>query len=433
MEAGVDVRKLLQTSVLIKCGRIEHKELAAHIISPLLRSLGAVGVGQIHLCGAADYYDELEGIMAKYNFIQHPGVWLSCQTAQVPRCNIIIDLSNNLKSQLLCSQLSRQYHVPSLFVMWNSNWVAMASRPLTKADLPESPDGGSNWHNYPPITRIASGLALHEVIRLASDTELMVKMKQVVLFNAAAKDRKSKKTSFDWQPTKIENAVIELVGAGAIGVNHVECLVPLLGSSSELRIFDSDTIGPENLASQIAYNSDDVGQPKAVVVAEKLRALGHPKLKITPLQIPYQQRPEYLSKACLRILCPDNLRLRLYANSLSLADGVPIADAGSSVYAAQTRCYVPRKTACLEHRIQNLAQKVANEQQPASCTESTALTMPPTTMVIGGILADEALKVLSPGKFGSPSRGTITYDSRVPARFGIVNFRPPCNHNLRMK
>ena len=52
-------------------------------------------------------------------------------------------------------------------------------------------------------------------------------------------------------------------------------------------------------------------------------------------------------------------------------------------------------------------------------------------MIAGGILALEALKVLDADR-GSPCLGTISYDARVPQRFGIMGVMSPCEHKEKI-
>jgi hypothetical protein len=49
-----------------------------------------------------------------------------------------------------------------------------------------------------------------------------------------------------------------------------------------------------------------------------------------------------------------------------------------------------------------------------------------TNMMIGAILAIEALKAIEQNRFGLPSKETITYDARAQQRFGVVDFKSFC-------
>jgi len=267
---------------------------------------------------------------------------------------------------------------------------------------------------------------------LAGNVELAAPLEAMVIYNAAAEDRATGPVEKSWTVDTVADTVLEVVGAGGIGVHLLESLAPMLGHGCELRIFDPDDVGVENIPLQTPYAISDVGCPKAVVIAKKLKQI-NPALRIRPIPIVYQDRPQHLSCPSARVVCADNWAVRYFANQISVSDGIPLVEAGSSTLAAQQRTYHLGITACLEHRIHNLTEKAAKEKKPESCSRSTALTLPGTNMIIGGILAAEVLKTLDTKRFGFPSRGTITYDARVLRRLGIMDVHPPCEHETHIE
>jgi len=435
-EAGVDVLQIAKTSVLIKIGDITEEYIRQHPAYTLCRAFDALGFRAIYLCGAADYFDVLADLMQESNFVQYPGVWLTKEMANIaPDADVIVDLTNDIEYSSFCAHLSSVKSCPCIFVMWGREWVVVSTTLITTKELRElNTNGGSQQEDIPPpISCIAAGLALQEVLILAGNIQMAAPMEAPVIYNAAAEDRIAGHIDQPWTTDVVENAIVELVGAGGIGVHVLEGLTPMLGNGCELRIFDPDTVGIENLALQSPYTINDVGQPKAIAMAEKLGQISVPNLKIRPMVMSYQERPRSLSKPSVRIVCPDNFEVRKFANDLSTRlDGVPLVEAGSSPLAAKQRTYYPSLTACLEHRIHKLSEKAANEEQPDSCSQSTALTLPGTNMIIGGILATEALKALNLERFGLPTRGTINYDARVSKRFGIIDVLPPCEHHWQV-
>jgi molybdopterin/thiamine biosynthesis adenylyltransferase len=431
--AGVDVPQVSQTSVLLKVDDTIPKPLSCHPVYTICKGLGALGFRAIYLCGAADYYEALENIMQESNFEQYPGVWLTEQMAHTsPDADIIVDMTNNIISDSFCAQLSFARQRPCLYLMWGEMWTAISPLPITKTDLGRlSKPSACKGQSFAPISRITSGLALQEILMLAGNVDLVAPMEDMVVYNASAGDRTTGLVETTWAANAVENVVLEVVGAGGVGVHLIESLVPVLGSGCELRIFDPDKVGIENIPLQCPYTIDDVDRPKAIAIVDKLQQIQR-DVKIRPMVTVYEDRSIGLSKPSLRIICADNWQVRQYANNLSIHDKVALVDAGSSPIAAQQRTYYPGLTACLSHRIHNLAQKAASEEQPASCTESHALTLPGTNMIIAGILACEVLKALYPENFGLPSRGAITYDARMPQRFGILDILPPCEHDNKI-
>lgn len=434
-DAGVDVLQIAETSVLVKVGDIAAEQVRQHPVYALCRALGALGFGAIYLCGAADYFDALDEVMKGTDFQQHLGIWLMPQIASAaPDADVIVDLSNDVARKSFCLRLSSVRSCPGISVIWGRHWVSINGITITASEPREfSTLGAPEEDTIAPISRIASGLALQEVVMATGNVRLAAPLEKIVIYNAAADDRTSCQTNQPWTDNIVENAIVEVVGAGGTGVHFLESVVPVLGDGCELRIFDPDKVGVENIPLQTPYSVDDVDRDKAVIVAEKLHRI-RPDLRILPMVMAYQDRPQQLSLPSVRVLCVDNFEARKYANDLStMIDGVPLAECGSTPLAAQQRTYVKGRTSCLGCRIRNLDKKVADEKQRNSCSANRALTLPGTNMIIAGILATEVLKVLCPEHFGLPSRGTINYDARVPQRFGVLDIQPPCEHQKHVE
>lgn len=423
-QAGLDMEKISRTSVLLKVGDIKPELLRQHPVFALCRSLGAIGIGSLHLCGSPDYFDCLDDIMGNTVFVQHPGIWLTEELALMsPKVDMIIDLTNNFGSNSYCGKLSLARKCPLFTVMWGDTWVAVNSSRIIPGELKMLP---ARMYDkvFSPVSRIACGLALQEILMCAGNADLAAPLEGTVIYKAA-EDRMTAQNSRTIEP--VENVVIEVVGAGAIGVHFLGSIIPVLGANCELRIFDPDEVGIENLALQSPYIMADVGNSKAVVIAEKLMGLRLSNVNILPFAMSYQDRSKDISKPTVRVVCADNFAVRKYANDLSVNDGICLMETGSVPMATQIRAYYPGMTACLEHRIRNLSERVEREKEAVSCTKSLNPTLPGTNMIAGGILAIEVLKSIAPDRFGKPSKGVITYDARIPQRFAVTDIRQPCN------
>jgi adenylyltransferase/sulfurtransferase len=389
-----------------------------------------VGFKAIHVCGAIDYFDDLAEAMKGTNFSQVPGIWIDQASAfEAPPADVIVDLTSDLESKSLCSTLCSKRAARFISVVCGRTWTGVTTAQdssVTPASLHAT--FGQEENPLLPVTRIAAGITLQEILLIAGDVDLAAPPEKEILYNVANEDRTGLPNERSWNDLRIEGATIEAVGAGGIGVHFLECFAPMLGEGCELRIFDGDVVGFENLPLQIAYSHEDVDRPKAEVIAERLEPICNRSLGLRPFAIPYDERRSDLSPPDLRVVMPDNFAARKYANDLSLADGVPLVEAGSSPLSAQQRTYYPTVTACLEHRIHDLAARAANETEKASCSQNRALTLPGTNMVIAGVLGAEAIRTLCPDVLGYPTCGTITYDTRATERFGIIDIRPPCTH-----
>lgn len=431
-QAGVDVLRIVETSVLVKVADdVAADKLWLHPGWALCRSLAAMGFGAVHLRGAIHYFENLTDIMRATRFTQEPGAWFAESVARnVPPVDVIVDLTSDPESKRYCAALARERAIPLVSLTLGRTWASMTVWPECGNDaiLNESP-ADVDEEPLPPISRIAAGLAVQEVLRLAAGVELAAPPDPVVTYDAVSEARKTRNSEKTWPAVDVQIAIIEVIGAGGIGVHFLECFAPMLGRGSELRIFDPDDIGPENLPLQITYTLDDVGRPKAEVMAEKLGRICQPGVLISSFPMSYQERQEGLARPSLRVSCVDNFAARLYANDLSVLDGVPLADAGSSPLAARQVTFSPGSTACLRHSIPDLDELAASEEGgAASCSLVRAPTLTGTNAVIGGILAAEALRALLPEVHGPPCAGTILYDQRFPSRFGITQVLPPCAH-----
>jgi molybdopterin/thiamine biosynthesis adenylyltransferase len=429
-QAGADILSIAETTVLVV---VEDSLLGPtwrHPVWALCKGLAALGLGAIHLRAPGGYFEALSPLMHGAWFVQEgahepdPG---PCEEGAA--YDVVLHFGNDPEARRRCAPLEQPRSGSFASLAWGHTWASLLSSSGSWGEL-ASPDGGDGIEQEPvaPIARIAAGLVLQEALIVAGRLQSAAPAKPVVSFDATTETRAHKNPGAPWPPVCVEHARIDVMGAGAVGTHLLESLAPMLGSTCELRIFDPDRVGPENLAVQPAFIYKDIGESKAEVMAERLEAMSDPRLAIQPLVMRYEDRPQTLAQPSLRIVCPDTFAARKYANECSIADGVPLVEAGCSPLTAQQRSYVPGRTSCLEHRMANLSSRAADERDRASCSQEDALTLPGTTMIAGGILALEALKAPEPQHYGWPSRGTIVYDARFAERFGVIDVRSPCVH-----
>jgi molybdopterin/thiamine biosynthesis adenylyltransferase len=430
VEGGADILRIAEASVLLVVDDLIKVELWRHPVWALCRALAALGFGAIQLVGARDCEDELAHLMRGAMFAQRPQLGsLGGPTGEDPPFDVVLHLGTDAATRRRCASLAHTTGMPFRAFSWGASWLAMQSETSEEdARATGQVPRPAELEALPPVSRVVAGLALQEAIILAGGLADAVEPDPLVFFDAASDTRSADGELSDWSDVWIEDAVLEVVGAGGIGTHLLESLAPLLGDGCELRIFDFDTVGPENLAVQSAFALEDVGRSKAEVMADKLTFLSDPVVAIDAFVMRYEDRPSDLSIPSLRVVCPDTFAARAHANDCSIRDNVPLVEAGSSPHAGQQRTYLPGVSACLAHRIPDLARRVAGERDRASCAQEHAITLPGTNTVSGGLLALEALRALDPRRLGPPSTGTIVYDTRFSQRFGIVSPRPPCSH-----
>jgi molybdopterin/thiamine biosynthesis adenylyltransferase len=429
-QAGADIVSISETEVLVVTDDLPSGEPWNHPVWPLCRALGALGFGCIHLRGAEAYRDDFSMMMEGFPFTQEAALRLGdALPEEAAPYEIVLHFGGDPALRDACARLARSRSSHFAALSWGTTWVAMESleEVLRHTSMPDS-NSAVIREPLEPVTRIAAGLALQEALIVAGQLESAAPPDPVVSFDAAAETRSHQTEGRAWSAVCIESSIIDVLGAGAVGTHFLETFGPMLGPGCELRIFDFDEIGPENLALQAAFSPEDMGLPKAAVMAEKLAPLCDPALDLRPMVMRYEERPPTLAAPSLRVACPDSFAARKHANDCSLADGVPLAEAGSSPLAAQERTYLPGRTACIQHRIPNLSERAASERDRASCSAEHAFTLPGTNMICAGILAAEALRALQPETFGWPSAGTVVYDAHFPERFGVSDVRPACFH-----
>jgi molybdopterin/thiamine biosynthesis adenylyltransferase len=432
-QAGADILSISESQVLVVTDDLAAGEPWHQPVWPLCRALGALGFGCVHLRGAEAFCDDFSLLMEGFPFTHAAAMWLEdALPDEAAPCEIVLHFGSDPGLRDACAELARSRSTHFASLSWGTTWVEMESLAAVLGDAPRRSavpvDAISEPDGPTPVTRIAAGLALQEALIAAGQLAAAAPPDPVVSFDAAAETRSRGVEAPAWPPACIESAIVEVVGAGAVGSEFLETFGPLLGAGCELRIFDFDDVGPENLAVQAAFSGDDVGSPKAVVMAEKLAPLCDPELRVRPLVVRFEDRPATLSRPSLRVACPDTFAARKRVNDSCLADGVPLVEAGSSPLASQVRTYLPGRTACLEHRIPRFSERAASERERASCAAERAATLPGANMVCAGILAAEALRALQPENFGWPSTRTIVYDAHFPERFGLVGDRPACSH-----
>jgi hypothetical protein len=315
-QAGADVLGIAQTSVWVVVEGPALGVSRAHPAWALCRGLGATGFGGIHLRGGEDHSDELSLLLQDVGFTQGAALGPGHVLADdAPACDILLHLGSEGGSRDLCAGFAAASSARFASLSWAGTSVAMTSGSEVSGGVatPE-PGDGIDLEPLAPIGRIAAGLALQEALIFAGQLRPAALPDPEVSFDAAAESRTCQVDAPLWPPVRIEDSIIEVIGAGAVGTNLLESLAPLLGPGCELRIVDFDEVGPENVAVQPAFSVEDVGRPKATAMAEKLAPLCDPALDIRPMVMRCEDRPRTLGRPSLRIACPDRFAVRKHLN-----------------------------------------------------------------------------------------------------------------------
>jgi molybdopterin/thiamine biosynthesis adenylyltransferase len=141
---------------------------------------------------------------------------------------------------------------------------------------------------------------------------------------------------------------VTVIGAGNIG----SALLPLVGRMAavgSVTIVDHDSYEEKNLVSQ-SITPADVGRPKAVVQAERLREI-KPRLRVTPLVERVENVPPGALRADVIAGCLDSRRARRFVNQIAWRLGIPFVDSGVQGDGMLARVHVYRPgpdNVCLE-------------------------------------------------------------------------------------
>ena len=120
---------------------------------------------------------------------------------------------------------------------------------------------------------------------------------------------------------KIGQAVIAIVGMGALGTGAADLLVR--AGIGALILIDRDVVEESNLQRQTLYEEKDVGKSKVVAAKEKLEKInGNSGIKIHAIHL-NAGNIEILRNANLILDCTDNLQTRFLINDFCRKEKVP--------------------------------------------------------------------------------------------------------------
>lgn len=187
------------------------------------------------------------------------------------------------------------------------------------------------------------------------------------------------------------NAKVAMIGAGGLGCPTALYLAASgLGS---LTLIDNDEISMTNLARQILYSSNQLGEYKVDVAKERLGHINS-DCKVTPVcERLNRDNARFLLADCdLIIDASDNFDTRYYLNEISLVLRKPLLSGAVVHYGGQVILLHPEKDSgnpCY----QCLYPVRPEHHEVPACLDSGVLS--PVTGVIGSLMATEAIKYLS--------------------------------------
>ncbi len=138
---------------------------------------------------------------------------------------------------------------------------------------------------------------------------------------------------------------VTVIGLGALGTITATLLAR--AGIGHLRIIDRDVVELVNLQRQILYEEEDVGFPKAVKAAEKLRRINSTiKIEGIAKDVNYSNVLDLIKGSNLIMDGTDNIETRFLVNEACVRLGTPWVYGGAIGTEGRVFAIVPGKTAC---------------------------------------------------------------------------------------
>jgi adenylyltransferase/sulfurtransferase len=194
--------------------------------------------------------------------------------------------------------------------------------------------------------------------------------------------------------SRLATSLVAIVGLGGLGCPAVAQLAA--SGVGSLRLIDSDAVDLSNILRQTLYTSEDIGQQKACVAADRVSTINY-VTGTTSIARPFES--DYLEGCDLVLDCTDNLAARESIAMAARSFGIPLIHGAAIGYEGRMAAFDPTGRPCL-------GCLLPPDGAVDTCGESGVFA--PVTNVIGSLMAAEAIKRL--GKVGIPAKRLIVYD-----------------------
>lgn len=233
-----------------------------------------------------------------------------------------------------------------------------------------------------------------------------------------------------WDVEKLRASTVMVVGAGALG-NEVLKNLAMVGVG-RIVVIDHDRVEASNLTRSILFRRRDCGRAKAEVAAESLRDID-PGLRVEPLvaDVMTEVGWGWFRDCDLVIGCLDNREARLWVNRVCWQATRPWIDGAIQELNGVVKFFHPPQSACYECGMTDMDYRLLSLRQgcgsiPAADPGLRSIPTTPTiASIIGGLQAQEALKLLHGHAIDAGSAMVFNGDAN---RFYRTNYalRPDC-------
>lgn len=212
---------------------------------------------------------------------------------------------------------------------------------------------------------------------------------------------------------RLAPARIVVIGAGGLG----SAVLPTLAAAGigSITIVDDDTVDESNLHRQTLYSPADIGRSKAEAAMSAMKRLS-PDAEITARAMRFNSEtaPALASDADLIVDASDNTATRYLANDAAAGRGVPLVWGNALGWSGQVGV-------AWDARGVDYRDLFPTEPAADGATCETVGVLPSVCTVIGGMMAGEALKLLTAS--GEPLVGRVVHFDARDGRIRELNYR----------
>jgi molybdopterin-synthase adenylyltransferase len=144
---------------------------------------------------------------------------------------------------------------------------------------------------------------------------------------------------------RLRRSRVLVVGVGGLGAPAaLELAAAGVGT---LGLVDFDVVEVSNLPRQLAYRTSDIGRPKVIVAAERLKR-SYPGISVRsfPQRLSATNASEIFSQFDFVIDGTDHVASKYLVNDAAVLCDVPFSHAGIVGFQGQTMTVLPRRSAC---------------------------------------------------------------------------------------
>ncbi|WXG45438.1 MAG: ThiF family adenylyltransferase [Candidatus Atabeyarchaeum deiterrae] len=232
----------------------------------------------------------------------------------------------------------------------------------------------------------------------------------------------------NWKQEKLTASKVLVVGIGALGAAAATNLVAL--GVGEITLVDFDTVEISNLNRQVLFRESDIGKAKVTVAAKHLKELNS-DIKINQYNQDMRVLPKGVYESPKAILdCLDSFEDKRWLNSVCVELKKPLIHGGMYGWYGNVQVVIPFKTPCLEcqplippERLEKACTppgKRRREEEQAAATwqkQKIKKTKMPSistvSTIIGGLQAQQTLKLIMGGEEASLQSNYLFYDGRT--------------------